>query len=456
MTYNYFNELKNSFEKCAAPGMEKTGQRWIQQAFGPTKWLGSKALGHRGKVAPYSAGGATAYGLGGFGEHIPDDPSTADVNESGWRAPNLREGMQGVAGFAGAFGLVSPRVLASLKAKTVGRARVEGNWGDKTPQQAYEANLTGGLTPKMIESNMWNTDYLKAMALKAGLVGGAGISEQAPEMMEEWKKMLTHVGGTAANLESQTATGNNWTLSAPTTDADGNPTEWNAEISTEKYLAAMNKARENLGMDPISGSHELRATAASSSGAATKKWVDDPSGAGPYAVEQLMNQLQNKPSNMVVDAAPTIAETARSAVQDVEGLAGNVGHIAEIGATAAEPAAKAVAQLGSDVSGAAGESAAWREDLKHGLSRAAPVGAGALGGYILSQLLGPGVKEDETPSQREKRERLQRIYNLLGATGGGGLGYYLANRFGGGPATKTGRDVKSFKTIARLGRVSAH
>ena len=97
-----------------------------------------------------------------------------------------------------------------------------------------------------------------------------------------------------------------------------------------------------------------------------------------------------------------------------------------------------------------------------GVGKAAPVGAGALGGYILSQLLGPGVRKDETPSEREKRERLQRIYSLLGTTGGGALGYYLANRLGGGDAgagaganTKTGGDVKSFKTIARLGRASA-
>jgi hypothetical protein len=114
-------------------------------------------------------------------------------------------------------------------------------------------------------------------------------------------------------------------------------------------------------------------------------------------------------------------------------------------------------ELSSGLKSQSQEAGRWRVGVGDFATKAAPAGAGALGGYILSQLLGPGVKKDETPSQREKRERLQRIYNLLGMTGGGGLGYYLANRFGGGgPATKTGRDVKSFKTIARLGRVSAH
>ena len=150
---------------------------------------------------------------------------------------------------------------------------------------------------------------------------------------------------------------------------------------------------------------------------------------------------------------PNLQQQAASTLGEGKQVLQDTGEAAAILNTAAQPLAESMSQFGSNVAGAAGESKAWREDLQRGLSQAAPAGAGALGGYIASQLLGPGVKEDETPSEREKRERLQRIYNLLGVTGGGGLGYYLANRLGGGE--KTSSDTRSLDIIANLGRVAA-
>ena len=67
--------------------------------------------------------------------------------------------------------------------------------------------------------------------------------------------------------------------------------------------------------------------------------------------------------------------------------------------------------------------------VREGGRAIAPVGAGALGGYVLANLLGKKVPKREAQHEREKRERHQRLINLLGAAGGGALGLFLKNKF---------------------------
>ena len=67
--------------------------------------------------------------------------------------------------------------------------------------------------------------------------------------------------------------------------------------------------------------------------------------------------------------------------------------------------------------------------IREGARAIAPVGAGALGGYVLANLLGKKVPKREAQHEREKRERHQRLINLLGAAGGGALGLFLKNKF---------------------------
>ena len=59
---------------------------------------------------------------------------------------------------------------------------------------------------------------------------------------------------------------------------------------------------------------------------------------------------------------------------------------------------------------------------------AAPMGAGALGGYVLANLLGKKRPKRESEHDREKREKHQHLINLLGAAGGGALGFYMKNK----------------------------
>jgi hypothetical protein len=61
---------------------------------------------------------------------------------------------------------------------------------------------------------------------------------------------------------------------------------------------------------------------------------------------------------------------------------------------------------------------------------AAPVGAGALGGYVLANLLGKQAPARESERDREKREKQQHLINLLAGAGGGALGFYMKNKFG--------------------------
>jgi uncharacterized membrane protein YebE (DUF533 family) len=103
------------------------------------------------------------------------------------------------------------------------------------------------------------------------------------------------------------------------------------------------------------------------------------------------------------------------------------------------------------------------EMLQNAGRTAAPVAAGGLGGYVLANLLAKKRPNRESESDRERRENRQHLINLLGAAGGGALGMILKNKFAPGIAadsaggsTKTSRDVKSFETIARLGRASAY
>ena len=450
MTYNHFNELKRSFERCAAPAMEKAGRDpWYTQ-FAPKKWAGSEALGHRGRILPWTAAGGTAYGLGGLGEARLDNLATPDVDESGWDLPSMPEATIGAAGALGAFGLVSPRVLANLKVKTMGKARADGGWGTKTPQEAVDEGLTGGMSVKQMGANMWQNEYLKNLGMKGLLVGGATAAEKSPEIVKGVEEFIANASGAAQNIEEQTSTSTSWNFSVPA-KADGSYDGWKGTMSGPEYMAVMAEARRQVGTKGTPTVKDLQDSSDVSVANQDKKFVN--STEGKALVLRVKNSLEGKPSGLVIRKQPTGMDSMRSGFAKATEAAGDMQAVAGTMEEASKPAMEAFRQVGGDIADVAGEAGGWRKDLKGGLAQAAPAGAGALGGYIASQLLGPGVKEDETPSEREKRERLQRIYNLLGVTGGGGLGYYLANRLGG--KAKTASDTQSLDIIANLGRVAA-
>jgi len=491
MTYNHFNELKRSFERCAAPELDKPAQNMRKQAAWPAWMRGgigniAAAFGGSPKPAPAPAAnygfgarpgsysdapmggldvyeGAKTTGMSGemgygvqqaYNEAARDaaakfnKPGAADMEKAGgpWFGKMIKKypttGIPGqvvplAGGAAAAYGgselgptgsgiaglgtymMLSPHVNRMM------RARGLANYGpgSKAEMAPNEARFFGQ-----------GTDLMRLAAGKAGLLSGIYGAQQIPAITDSAKGFL-------ANMEKQTAAEKivdiNWI------DANGNPQTKAVDSSwLPDYKGSLDKqrtsAKDTFQKGPKSGLYTQ-----------LKRQAADPN----YVPVNASGKPLTSGERIQIVMRPNLQQQAASALAESQGVFEDAGEAAATAATAAKPLAESMSQFGSNVAGAAGESKAWREDLQRGLSQAAPVGAGALGGYIASQLLGPGVKEDETPSEREKRERLQRIYNLLGMTGGGGLGYYLANRFGG--KEKVSSDTRSLDIIANLGRVAA-
>jgi len=428
MTYNYFNELCRSFKKRAVTeggtakeasclgrrAMEKTGQRavskWLKSIGEESgKWIGPSAAPHniKGNIAPLLAGGAAGYG--GY--------------ESGVGDPLTVGGLTGL----GTWGLMNPRVLRAMQEAALGRARKRGGWPKgMTPQQAYDTGLTE-LTPQQHRSTMWTNEFLKGLAGKGLIVGGGAALTAAPGIVQNIERYTEAGAGAAENVEKQTAAPTMTTIKAPN----------GVEVTVP--LSDFNKLVSEVSPDapdPIAEGQDVEYDKFK------KKW-------GPYVGKQLVLPaakrswtFEEKPGiiRAVADAAGEFQEVTSDAAEFTGEVLPQISRVLD-------PLPGAAADVSAGMKSQAEEAGKWREGVGTAINKAAPVGAGALGGYILSSLLGPGVKQDETPSERERRERLQRIYNLVATTGGGALGYYLSNRFGGG-----GDDAK---TASDLGRAAA-
>jgi len=492
MTYNHFNELKRSFERCAAPELDKPAQNMRKQAGDWPAWMrggiGNIAASFGGSPKPAPAAN---YGFGAHPESYDNTPMGGlDVYEGADTT-----GMPGKSGYRVQQAYNEAARDAAAKFNKPGAADMEkagGKWIDKLtggiPGQVLPAaggaaaaygigaagegptsQAIGGLgtfmmlnpaVNKMMRNrglgkygpetpNKMNVNQAKLLgqgeglmrmgAGKVGLLAGINLAGQVPGAMKEWREGVTTGHQFLSNLEQQSAADK--TVDLTWTDNQGNPQTFEAESSWLPDYAGSLSGQRTSKKDKFQESMLFKQL---------KRQVENPDyipvnlGTGKQLTDGGRIQIVKRP-NLQQQAASTLGE-GKQVLEDT-------GEAAAILNTAAQPLAESMSQFGSNVAGAAGESKAWREDLQRGLSQAAPAGAGALGGYIASQLLGPGVKEDETPSEREKRERLQRIYNLLGVTGGGGLGYYLANRFGG--KAKTASDTQSLDIIANLGRVAA-
>lgn len=493
MTYNHFNELKRSFERCAAPELDKPAQNMRKQAAWPAWMRGgigniAAAFGGSPKPAPAPAAnygfgarpgsysdapmggldvyeGAKTTGMSGemgygvqqaYNEAARDaaakfnKPGAADMEKAGgnWFAPSKWIGESAMAnpirgrilpgaaaagaGYAGyestgslgvapaaalgMYGMLAPAAIARMKAKSIGSAAKSGNWPKgMTAEEAFNKGLTK-MSPEELASSGMNQEIMKGLAIKGGLMTLAGGAEYAVPM-------LNNLEATTAGSAEQMAKSPDVVLTY--TGADG-------KLFTEQVPGSF-----------IAGGGDKAVE--SSENKARKRYEE-----GTWPALIASGQAKVRP-------VPTFAQGAQRLTQTLDQGATRGAEFIDTNApkltAATENFLPAATQVATGLKAQSDEAGRWRQSIGDAVNKAAPAGAGALGGYVLSQLLGPSVKEDETPNQKEKRERLQRIYNLLGVTGGGGLGYYLANRLGGGE--KTSSDTRSLDIIANLGRVAA-
>ena len=418
MTYNYFNELKRSFEKRAFTysdgeekeasylgrrAMEKSGQRavskWLKNVGEQGgKWVGPSAAPYaRGNILPTIAAGGAGY--------------------AGYEAGGDSLTVGGLTGL-GTLGLFHPRVLKQFQESALSRARKKGDWPKgMTPQQAYDTGLTE-LTPQQHRNSMWTNEFLKGLGLKGALVTGGVALEHGPGMVQDVHGFTSSGRGFAENLEKQTAAPTMYTISNGQGFNEEQPQTYINRLVAE--IAGDDKA------DPIAEGEDAAYDKFAN------KWRS-------FFKKELPKPAAER--NLSFSKKPQIAEAITDAAGEFQDVTSSTaeftGEVLPKLKNVLDPLPETARTMSEGMRSQAEEAGRWREGVGTAINKAAPVGAGALGGYILSSLLGPRVKQDETPSERERRERLQRIYNLVATTGGGALGYYLSNRLGGGDDTKT-------------------
>jgi hypothetical protein len=424
MTYNYFNELKRSFEKRAFVYSDGYDDKKKKKEEKEASYLGRRAMEKSGQRAISNWFGEGAAAKGGLRQAIGSIPAAGAATAAGY---GISEGTNspiiGALGGIGTYGLLSPGAIAKMNAASRSAAAKQYRIPKGTTlDQAFDQNLTRGMSPEALTRAGLPDELMKGFGNKAKLMLLGAAGEYGPAIARDF-------GGWNENLAEQTALPDDYQVTSEDDD------DWSISVNANRVAMAQQAA----GLDPDTA----KATEESAT-QADKVWLA--SKGGQYMVKQY--KLPPGQRSLRIKRTPSTSTTFRNVAQEAEGLTEDVASAANVAEEAAQPFVDTIAGVGQSIGqtaesgkGMTDEMAAIRESIGRGLSKAAPVGAGALGGYILSSLLGPGVEQDETPSERERRERLQRIYNLVGTTGGGALGYFLANRLGGGDDAKTASEL---------------